>query len=183
MNDVCCTLGYSRKELSLCVCGQICLQLRKPRPYNVWLHAGRQRWFIIISIHNSICFYWHGSGETRTICVMQAIIQQVNLSTLPVPLTYLVLKSHYWGLLGLDLCHVAAVLSYMVARGNAQCPLFIWEDGRYFTRDCIVARVRLALSKAGYVAKDHAGHSCCIGVTTTAARCGIQVSLIKTLRR
>ena len=80
-------------------------------------------------------------------------------------------------------CPVAAVLSYMVARGNTPGPLFIWEDGRCLTRERFVAGVRAALEAAGYVANDYAGHSFRIGAATTAAQCGIQDYLIKTLGR
>ena len=43
--------------------------------------------------------------------------------------------------------------------------------------------VRAAVSEAGYVAKDYAGHSFQIGVATMATERGIQDSLIKTLGR
>ena len=75
---------------------------------------------------------------------------------------------------------VAAVLSYMVARGCPPGPLFTWRDNRYLTSDGFAAGVRSALQEAGYVAKDYAGHSFRIGAATTASRCGIQDSLIKT---
>ena len=87
------------------------------------------------------------------------------------------------GVAGGPLCPVAAVLSYMVARGNSSGPLFTWEDNRFLTRDQFVRGVRAALSEAGYVAKDYAGHSFRIGAATTAAEHGIQDSLIKTLGR
>ena len=87
------------------------------------------------------------------------------------------------GVAGGPLCPVAAVLSYMVARGCAPGPLFTWEDNRYLTRDRFVAGVRSALQEAGYVAQDYAGHSFRIGAATTASQCGIQDSLIKTLGR
>ena len=62
------------------------------------------------------------------------------------------------GVAGGALCPVAAVLRYMVARGNAAGPLFCWEDGRYPTRNSFVKSVRAALTTAGY----YAGHSFCI---------------------
>ncbi len=85
------------------------------------------------------------------------------------------------GLTGGPLCPVAAVLSYMVARGSSPGRLFTWEDNRYLTRARFVASVRAALSEAGYVAKDYADHSFRIGAATTAGACGIQDSLINTL--
>ena len=46
-----------------------------------------------------------------------------------------------------------------------------------------MARIRSALSAAGYRRKDYAGHSFRIGAATTASRCGMQDSFIKTLGR
>ncbi len=87
------------------------------------------------------------------------------------------------GVSGGPLCPVAAVLNYMVARGCRAGPLFCWEDGKFLTRSRFVASVRAALTEAGFVAKDYAGHSFRIGAATTAAQRGIQDSLIKTLGR
>lgn len=89
----------------------------------------------------------------------------------------------YIGATGGQLCPVTAVLSYMVARGSGQGPLFLREDGRYLTRESFVVGVRAALTIAGLKANDYAGHSFRIGAATTAARCGLQDSLIKTLGR
>ncbi len=74
-------------------------------------------------------------------------------------------------------------LSYIAARGCQPGPLFIWKDGRFLTRDGFVTSLRAVLKEAGYAATDYAGHSFRIGAATTAARCGIQDSLIKTLGR
>ncbi len=82
-----------------------------------------------------------------------------------------------------QLCPVTAVLAYMGERGKAPGPLFCWEDGRYLTREGFVAGVREALTAAGVEARDYAGHSFRIGAATTAARQGMQDSLIKTLGR
>ena len=87
------------------------------------------------------------------------------------------------GASGGTLCPVSAVLNYMVAWGRSPGQLFIWNDGWYLTREGLVARVRSALSAAGYREKDYAGHSFRIGAATTASRCGVQDSLIKTLGR
>ena len=46
-----------------------------------------------------------------------------------------------------------------------------------------MAHVRRALTVAGLVATNYAGHSFRISAATTAARCGIQAALIKILRR
>lgn len=87
------------------------------------------------------------------------------------------------GKTGEALCPVGAVLSYIAARGCQPGPLFIWKDGRFLTRDGFVTSLRAVLKEAGYAATDYAGHSFRIGAATTAARCGIQDSLIKTLGR
>ena len=79
------------------------------------------------------------------------------------------------------LCPVAAVLTYMIARGGDPGPLFTWADGRFLTRDRFVAGVRAALTCAGYTAANYAGNSFRIGAATTASQRGIQDSLIQTL--
>ncbi len=81
------------------------------------------------------------------------------------------------------LCPVAAILSYLVRRGSMEGPLFLFEDGKYLTRDCFVAAVRDALQRAGLDSSLYAGHSFRIGAATTAARWGVPESLIKTLGR
>lgn len=89
----------------------------------------------------------------------------------------------YIGATKSSICPVAAVLSFMVARGSAPGPLFTWEGGQFLTRERMVAELRSALRARGIQAKDYAGHSFRIGAATTAARRGIQDSLIKTLGR
>ena len=89
----------------------------------------------------------------------------------------------YIGATQSNVCPVAAVLSFMVARGNTPGPLFSEEDGKYLTRVKFVTEVRSALWRAGYPAEKYAGHSFRIGAATAAGKCGIQDSLIKTLGR
>ena len=89
----------------------------------------------------------------------------------------------YVGRTANNLCPVAAVLTYMVARGQDSGPLFKWENGRFLTREAFVAAVRKALAEAGIAPKDYLGHSFRIGAATTAAQQGLQDSLIKTLGR
>ena len=91
--------------------------------------------------------------------------------------------SLYIGAADGPLCPVSAVLSYMVVRGDAPGPLFIWANGRYLTREKFVTGVRRALELAGLDSKRYAGHSFRVGAATIAARCGIQDALIKTLGR
>ena len=89
----------------------------------------------------------------------------------------------YVGATQSNICPVAAVLSFMVIRGDTPGPLFREEDGKYLTRASFVAEVRLALREAGYPAEKYAGHSFRIGAATAAGKCDIQDSLIKTLGR
>lgn len=63
----------------------------------------------------------------------------------------------YVGAANGPLCPVAAVLSYMVARGDAAGPLFKWADGRFLTREKFVSYMRVALNAAGLVAKNLQG--------------------------
>ena len=82
-----------------------------------------------------------------------------------------------------DLCPVAALLSYMVLRGNHDGPLFVFGNGDHLPRERFVTHLCQALSVAGVDSTLYAGHSFRIGAATTAAMCGIQDSLIKTLGR
>ncbi len=91
--------------------------------------------------------------------------------------------SIYLGTTGSDLCPVAAMLDYMVRRGQAPGPMFLFEDGRFLTRARLVSHLREALQAAGYAPERFAGHSFRIGAATTASLCGLQDSLIKTLGR
>ena len=53
----------------------------------------------------------------------------------------------------------------------------------YLTRILLVNRLNAALHQDGRAAKDFNGHSFRIGAATTAARCGLEDSLIQTLGR
>jgi len=55
----------------------------------------------------------------------------------------------YMGMTGNELCPVAATLYYIVQRGLGSGPLFLFQDGRYLTRERFVAAVRESLRKAG----------------------------------
>lgn len=81
------------------------------------------------------------------------------------------------------LCPVSALLSYLVVRGMAPGPLFIWDNGHFLTRTHFVAEVKKALELAGADASDFNGHSFRIGTASTAAANGMEDSLIKTLGR
>ena len=87
------------------------------------------------------------------------------------------------GKTGSSLCPVAAMLSYLCARGMAEGPLFKFADGRVLTRQRFVSAVREGLEKAGIDSSKYSGHSFRIGAATTAAARGIEDCVIKTLGR
>ena len=72
---------------------------------------------------------------------------------------------------------------FLVLRGTDPGPLFKLENGKFLTRAMFVEKLRTALSVAGYPEKKYASHSFRIGEATTAAQCGMEDSLIKTLGR
>ena len=87
----------------------------------------------------------------------------------------------YLGRTNVDVCPVAAVLSYMVIRGPAPGPFFQFEDGKYLTRGYFVAAVRASLKQSSIDDSKYSGHSFRIGAATTAAHQSLPDSLIKTL--
>ena len=91
--------------------------------------------------------------------------------------------SIYLGATSATLCPVAAILDYMVRRGQSPGPFFSFANGNSLTRDRFVSAVRSALQQAGVDPSRYAGHSFRIGAATTAAQRGIPDSLIKTLGR
>lgn len=87
------------------------------------------------------------------------------------------------GRTGLDICPVAAVLSYLQSRGTSAGPLFRLSDGRPLTHKRFVEMVRDGLSRAGVDQSNYCGHSFRIGAATTAAARGVEDCIIKTLGR
>ena len=73
------------------------------------------------------------------------------------------------------------MLSYLVLRGNSSGPLFIFDSGKYLTRQRLVDELRSALSKAGIESSNYSGHSFRIGAASTAAAKEFDDSLIKVL--
>ena len=74
------------------------------------------------------------------------------------------------------MCPVKALLSYLAVRGNSDGPLFKYSDGSYLTQQRLVETVQDAIKK-------YCGHSFRIGAATTAAKQGMEDSVIKTLGR
>lgn len=89
----------------------------------------------------------------------------------------------YVGRTNQSLCPVAALLAYMVMRGNSPGPLFRFQNGRHLTRPRFVKEIRVALALAGIDPAPYSGHSFRIGAATTAAQKGVSDSTIKMLGR
>ena len=87
------------------------------------------------------------------------------------------------GKTGCDICPVSAVAAFMVARGNQQGPFFKFKDGRPLTKSKFTHAVRDVLQKSGLPYQSFAGHSFRIGAATTAAKAGIEDSVICMLGR
>ena len=67
-------------------------------------------------------------------------------------------------------------------RGASQDPLFVFEDGKGLTQDCFIGAVREVLqAAAGIDTSKYAGYSFRVRAACTAARNGVQDSLIKTI--
>ena len=87
------------------------------------------------------------------------------------------------GRTGGQLCPVAAVLSWMVRRGNAPGPLFHFQNGAPLTQQRFVVELRKALQMIGEDPQQFGGHSFRAGAATTAAQQGIGDATIKLLGR
>jgi len=87
------------------------------------------------------------------------------------------------GCTGTALCPVAALLSFVAARGTAPSSLFTFQDGSFLTRQRFVELVCSALRKAGIDHQRYCGHSFPMGAASTAAQKGLEDSIIKTLGR
>ena len=87
------------------------------------------------------------------------------------------------GRTGDGLCPVAALLSWMICRGNKPGPLFLFSSGKVLTRAAFVNNLKLAITQAGMNAEGFSGHSFRSGAATTAATRGLPDSQIKQLGR
>ena len=82
-----------------------------------------------------------------------------------------------------DICPVQALVNYIAVRGTTPGPLFVFRSGTPLTRSALVTYVQAALKLAGMSPEAYTGHSFRIGAATTAAKCGVEDSLIQTLGR
>ena len=87
------------------------------------------------------------------------------------------------GRTGLELCPVAAVLSYIVRRGSQPGPFFLTTAGVPLVKQEFVGEFRKILAAVGLPAEDYAGHSFSIGAATSAALAGVEDSTIQLLGR
>ena len=79
----------------------------------------------------------------------------------------------YVGRTNCSLCPVAAVLSYMAARGSKLGPLFLFSDGKPLTQARFVVKVKEALAAAGVDNSPYSGNSFRSGAATTAMELGV----------
>ena len=89
----------------------------------------------------------------------------------------------YLGATSKEMCQVSAILHYSALRGAGPGPLFKFNDGKGLTREQFVSAVRVVLRSGGIDASLNVGYSFRIGAATTAAKVGMQDSLIRTLGR
>ena len=89
----------------------------------------------------------------------------------------------YLGSTSAAICPVQALLTYLEKRGPSPGPLFRFESGVPLTRAALVVHLHSALQQSGFDAVSYNGHSFRIGAATTAAKCGIEDSMIQTLGR
>ena len=89
----------------------------------------------------------------------------------------------YLGPTGTTICPVQAMRAYLQVRGPSPGALFRFESGSPLTRVALVEHLHRALQQSGFEATSYNGHSFRIGAATTAAKCGIEDSMIQTLGR
>jgi hypothetical protein len=87
------------------------------------------------------------------------------------------------GRTGLQLCPVAAVLSYVACRGAGAGPFFLTSGKKTLTKAHFITEIRGILDTLGFTPQDYAGHSFRIGAATSAALAGIEDSTIQLLGR
>ena len=82
-----------------------------------------------------------------------------------------------------ELCPVAAMLQWLVRRGNAPGPLFLFASRAPLTRPRLVSSLRSIITQMGGVASGFSDHSFRSDAATTAAQLNIPDSQIKLLGR
>ena len=87
------------------------------------------------------------------------------------------------GRTGRTICPVAAILNYLALRGQQPGPLFTFQDGSPLSKQKLLTHLHQALECQGVDCSGITGHSFRIGAASTAARVGLEDSLIQTLGR
>ena len=82
-----------------------------------------------------------------------------------------------------NVCPVAALLQWLVQRGNGPGPLFVFVSGAPLTRPQLVSNLRSFVTQMGGYASGLSGHSFRSGAATTAVQLSIPDSQIKLLGR
>ena len=89
----------------------------------------------------------------------------------------------FLGSTGGNICPVQAIIRCIAVRSPNPGPLFVTQVGSPLTRAMLVTHLHAALQQAGIPSSQYSGHSFRIGAATTAARNGMEDSLIQTLGR
>ena len=88
----------------------------------------------------------------------------------------------FLGSTGANICPVQAIIQYIAVRSPNPGPLFVTQEGSPpLTHAMLVTRLHTALQQAGIPSGQYSGHSFRIGAATTAAKNGMEDSLIQTL--
>ena len=87
------------------------------------------------------------------------------------------------GKTGQQLCPMSTILPYVAVRGADPGPQFRFADGAFLTRERFVSEVRQRLIAAKINPAPYSSHSFRIGAATTAARAGMDATMIQTLGR
>ena len=81
------------------------------------------------------------------------------------------------------ICPITAIINYIGIRPKTPGPLFMLQSGKPLSRAYLVHHLKQDLHAAGLPEAEFNGHSFRIGAATTAARQGLEDSLIQTLGR
>ena len=89
----------------------------------------------------------------------------------------------YLGATNCTLCPVTALLNFLAIRGQADGPLFHFQDLTPLTKQRFTSKFRSLLQRVGIDSSQYSGHSFRIGAASMAAANGVEDSLIQTLGR
>ena len=87
------------------------------------------------------------------------------------------------GRTGCLLCPVTAMVKFINCRGDSSGYFFIDGEKKPITKPRFIAQLRSYMKAAGLPSDQFAGHSFRIGAATTAAKAGMEDSMIQTLGR